>query len=343
MHKLYQVINLLKLDQLINYILRDKLRIVMYHGIIPDDSELDCWWLLKKKKFKEQVNYLADNFNIISIDEAVSSNCLPEKSCVITFDDGYKSVLTEAYPFLSNKGIPFTVYITTGPVENKNLLWPDNIYAYLYSNKVDYNDLLIDGIDNCLLSRQSKTDFINDLLKVLKQMEYNEKNVFIKKLINTNCIADKKWSFIIGQFEVLTIDDIKKLSNDPLVTIGAHTVNHEILTQMPLDDAVKEISESRDALERWTGNKICHFAYPDGQYNKKLASMVENLNFKSAAQIGLFINWNINKYELCRVGTGATDDDIFFRMMVNNVIPFKRELSEFSSRRAGGLRKLRWG
>lgn len=329
MYPLYQIIASLKFDKLISFILRDKLRIVMYHGIIPDDTDLDCWWLIKRKRFTDQISYLADNFNIISIDEAIGLNCLPENPCVITFDDGYKSVLTHAYPVLSKMGIPFTVYVTTGPVEKRSLLWPDNVYTYLYSKNIDEIDLSIPGFDNSFLSSQSKTDYINGSLKVLKQMEYNEKNTFIDKFIKKQYISAERWQSVNSPFEMLAIDDIKKLANDPLVTIGAHTVNHEILTRMPLPAAAKEIENSHKALENWTGKKISHFAYPDGQYNKQLAKLVKELGFKSAVRIGLLINWNINKYELCRIGTGSGDDDYEFRAMVNGIISLKIEVRNF--------------
>ena len=68
------------------------------------------------------------------------------------------------------------------------------------------------------------------------------------------------------------------MANDPLVTIGAHTVNHEVLTTMPFKEAVNEIKESRDILEQWTGKRILHFSYPDGKFNQTLANKVEGIS-----------------------------------------------------------------
>ena len=110
------------------------------------------------------------------------------------------------------------------------------------------------------------------------------------------------------------------------MTIGAHTVNHEILTSMPVVDAVKEIVKSKEVLESWIGKPVEHFAYPDGGYNKILADKIRQLNFKSASRIGLSINWGINSFELRRIGTDPQDDNLIFKLMVNGVIPFKVEL-----------------
>ncbi len=38
----------------------------------------------------------------------------PERSCVITFDDGYKTVYDEAFPILQHYGIKATVFLTVG-------------------------------------------------------------------------------------------------------------------------------------------------------------------------------------------------------------------------------------
>ncbi len=41
----------------------------------------------------------------------------------ITFDDGYQDSYTIAYPLLKRMGIPFTIYVTTGFIDNKLPMW----------------------------------------------------------------------------------------------------------------------------------------------------------------------------------------------------------------------------
>lgn len=43
---------------------------------------------------------------------------LPERAVAITIDDAYKSIFTEAWPRLKKAGFPFTVFVTTEPVDN---------------------------------------------------------------------------------------------------------------------------------------------------------------------------------------------------------------------------------
>ena len=44
---------------------------------------------------------------------------LPDRTVGISVDDGYLSVYTEAFPRLRNAGLPFTVFVSTDPVDQK--------------------------------------------------------------------------------------------------------------------------------------------------------------------------------------------------------------------------------
>lgn len=65
------------------------------------------------------------------------------------------------------------------------------------------------------------------------------------------------------------------------VAIGAHTVNHHHLLQLPLPEAQREIEDSRIALEQITGEAVRHFAYPYGESNTELRALVAS-HFDSA-------------------------------------------------------------
>ena len=79
----------------------------------------------------------------------------------------------------------------------------------------------------------------------------------------------------------LTWDQIKQLASDPLVTIGAHTVNHYVLSSLSAEEVRYEIAESRRILEAQLDKQIEHFAYPFGNRRE-----VEAREFSIAAQCG---------------------------------------------------------
>ena len=76
-------------------------------------------------------------------------------------------------------------------------------------------------------------------------------------------------------------DESTELAADPLVTIGAHTVNHPILTKLD-DKAVRfELASSRDVIEAALGRRPEHLAYPVGD-----RSAAGPREFQIAAELG---------------------------------------------------------
>lgn len=82
--------------------------------------------------------------------------------------------------------------------------------------------------------------------------------------------------------DAMTWEQIKALDNDPLCTIGAHTVCHPRLGSLTTDEARKEIEGSKHRLEEMLGHPVKHFSYPHGDYNDDTVHIVQSLGFSSA-------------------------------------------------------------
>ena len=65
--------------------------------------------------FKASLLFLKRSTNVVSFDDYFSGRLSSEKlNVVITFDDGYKSWITEAVPILKELGLPATFFISSG-------------------------------------------------------------------------------------------------------------------------------------------------------------------------------------------------------------------------------------
>jgi len=65
--------------------------------------------------------------------------------------------------------------------------------------------------------------------------------------------------------------------------VGAHAVTHRVLTEMPFNEAVDEIRNSRKQIEDRLGNKVTAFAYPKGSigdFNRDLELAVQSAGYK---------------------------------------------------------------
>jgi len=75
--------------------------------------------------------------------------------------------------------------------------------------------------------------------------------------------------------------ELSRLAEDPLVTIGAHTVSHPHLRKLAPSDARREMENSAVRIERMLGIRPQHFAYPFGD-----AAAVGPREFAYAAELG---------------------------------------------------------
>lgn len=93
--------------------------ILQYHHVSETTPAITS---VTPAQFREQMAYLADNgFNVISlkalVDAIHAERSLPEKSIVITFDDGYKNIAENAHPILKEYGFPYTLFVAIEPIE----------------------------------------------------------------------------------------------------------------------------------------------------------------------------------------------------------------------------------
>ncbi|MFH0770738.1 MAG: polysaccharide deacetylase family protein [Candidatus Peregrinibacteria bacterium] len=64
--------------------------------------------------------------------------------------------------------------------------------------------------------------------------------------------------------------------------IGAHSLTHPKLTLIPEEDAQREISGSKEWVERITGKPCSMFCYPKGRWNDSVRLLVKEAGFRGA-------------------------------------------------------------
>jgi len=95
----------------------------------------------------------------------------------------------------------------------------------------------------------------------------------------------------------LTPDELRRLAASPLVDVGAHTVSHPRLAELPLEEQRREISRGRERLEELLDAPVTGFAYPFGKrsdYTDDTIRLVRELGFEYACAT-----------EVGRVGRGS--------------------------------------
>ena len=103
--------------------------VLMYHSIADDDSSQPHPYFntgTSPRVFAEQMRYLRDeHYNVLTLAELHrlldGHHAVPERSVVLTFDDGYRDFLAEAWPVLREHGFPATVFLSTDFVGSSHM------------------------------------------------------------------------------------------------------------------------------------------------------------------------------------------------------------------------------
>ena len=183
-------------------------RIVLYHSI-GSKLKHDTYGIsISQEQFTKHILYLKDNYEIIPIDEHYQ-NHLDRNTISITFDDGYKDNLF-VLKLCEEHQIPFTLYITTGFVGQKDYLNKEDIKKFAESKY-------------CILGAHSVTHPHLDTLNYNEQYYELEKSQKALEDIIGNKITH--FSYPHGSYNQDTIKIIEKLGYNIVTSshIGLNT------------------------------------------------------------------------------------------------------------------------
>jgi peptidoglycan/xylan/chitin deacetylase (PgdA/CDA1 family) len=234
-------------------------------------------------KFFEQVirRLRRSGADLVSMDEVhrrMTERDFRRRFVAVTFDDGYRDTLEHAYPVLKKYRVPFTVYVATSFADRLGEMWWLALEAVVARNELI--GIRIDGRDRwfeCHDVEQKRAAF-EHIYWWLRQLDTeDELRHFVRELaarhrVDMAAICTKL---------CMTWPEIAKLAADPLVSIGAHTVNHVILSKVTEAAVRSELDNSRTVIEAALGVRPRHLAYPVGD-----TSAAGPREFAIAAELG---------------------------------------------------------
>jgi peptidoglycan/xylan/chitin deacetylase (PgdA/CDA1 family) len=223
--------------------------------------------------------------DLVSLDEMhrrLTEGDFSRRFVCLTFDDGYRDTLQWAYPILKAAGVPFAVYVPTSFPDRLGELWWLVLEAVIARNP--RIGLVIDGRDRKFDCRTvaEKRALFDDLYWWLRDRPSEAEMRDVVRSLAAYYHVD-----IAAFCEELCMSwpELAELAADPLVTIGAHTVNHPMLAKLTRETARSEIDLSRSVIEAALSIKPQHLSYPFGDRSSTGAREFEiaaELGFKTA-------------------------------------------------------------
>jgi peptidoglycan/xylan/chitin deacetylase (PgdA/CDA1 family) len=238
------------------------LAIVMYHGVTSRPPEVFNWCQLEAARFEEQVRYLAGEYRVISLAEAIDGLSgrapLPDHAAVLTFDDGFRNVFTTAFPILERLQVPSTVFLVTSVIGTHQPAWPERVYHALASAPAESAGF--GAARWSLATPRHRAAAYGDAFERFRAMGNREKEERLGEFLRA---FDPPAIAPDSPLATMGWDEIEQLARTGLVTFGSHTHTHPILSRCTPEEQREELRLSRDILRERLGRADL-FAYPNG-------------------------------------------------------------------------------
>ncbi len=115
---------------------------------------------------------------------------------------------------------------------------------------------------------------------ILKEFAFPATIFLTTGVIETNK-ANPRYKKLRPFLDMLSQEEIREMAENG-IEFGAHTVNHLCLTQINIEEAKREIEESKKVVSEFTGLRVSMFSYPYGEYNEDIKKLLEEAGFTCA-------------------------------------------------------------
>lgn len=244
----------------VGYVRRVKgFAVLAFHRINDDDDPFMP--ALPTSVFAARMEHIARHYTVLSVEELVDRvrrGRVPRKALALTFDDGYRDNLTHAAPILARYGLAATIFLTTGCIGTREILWFDRLALALKTTRQTHMRLA-DGSVLRLASTADRLEAVQAALGLLKGLPDAERRETLEQLLRDldDGPRDDPKRLMLSWDEVEVLRGLG-------FSVGAHTVSHPILARLSPAEAWREINESMLAIERALGTRPRAFAYPNG-------------------------------------------------------------------------------
>ena len=223
-----------------------------------------------------------------------------------TLDDGYCNNQQYAAPIFRRENVPYAVFVAPGLSDGSVLPWWEMAERVVRDNR----SVVIPFASEPLQARTAAEKCaVFDQLSIYLRSRCAERDVdvAVRKVAAANGI-----DAIDPAARVMDWSMLRTLAEDPLCTIGAHSMTHPRLARLTDDEVRYEMDRSREEIGEKLGRRPNFFAYPYGYrdacgprefamseslgYQAAFTTRLHPLTAKSAANIQALPRLSLNGY-----------------------------------------------
>lgn len=205
----------------------------------------------------------------------------------VTLDDGYADNLVYGLPLFREFNMPFTVFPVTGFLNRTQVYWPLLIPALLDSERIVLQHAERGTLEFACETEQEKLAVIPRIWSSRWPQADLERSVIDaceRRGRDVEKILDRAF---------LSWDQLRTLAQDPLASVGVHSISHRVLARLSDTEAEQELSGARAELESKLGVPVRHVAYPYGS-----PGTCGEREFRMAQQLGFATGYTTTRGNL---------------------------------------------
>jgi len=273
------------------YKLRGRAVVLMYHRVLPPDAD-SCSTdgiVVTPATFARHMAFLSRHFRPLSSGQfraCLDAGRLPDRACLVTFDDGWADNEQFALPVLERFQVPAIMFLATGFVGGSRPFWQEELARLLVEahrgRPADRGVLNEFG----LLTGQDATEVelrraARDVVTRLKSASDDDVDALRCRLSPPDGSANRH-TRRYGDDSFLDWDAARRLATHPLIAVASHAHSHVPLTRLGRHGAQLDLLRSREefAAQGLPTTEAC--AYPNGDHDSDTIAAAAEAGFSMA-------------------------------------------------------------
>jgi peptidoglycan/xylan/chitin deacetylase (PgdA/CDA1 family) len=260
--------------------------VLTLHRVLPDRERKTTLsppgMVMSEQTFASMVRYLAAEHRVFPLDtpqKSVRSD--PRIAIALTFDDGWVDNARYAQRTLALHSMPAAVFLCPEKMGKSLPFWPERLLAFLRAatRLRREREFLVVIKEWAQLPEVKATAGPDELVEVVKQFSPRQRNLLFERLEQLGFAKNLDNSAATDS--TMSWEDARRLSESGFL-FGSHTLHHEILTQIPLEETYEQLIESRTRLNLEIGRRCFAFAYPNGDWSPEIRERTVSAGYAMA-------------------------------------------------------------
>jgi peptidoglycan/xylan/chitin deacetylase (PgdA/CDA1 family) len=257
--------------------LRRRAVVLMYHRVLPAEADTfsEHSIVVSPQTFSRQMAFLRRHFRPLSLSTLAELLAKrqrpPSMSCVITFDDGWQDNFEHALPLLRQHDVPATIFVATSFIGSDRCFWQEALTRRMVAA------VKCGGHAGACVEQRLGQSFdasnaselrlcVRAAVTKMKAWPADGVRKFSTALDEALAAAGVDVSSL-GADRFMSWEQVRKLTLEPGINVGAHGCSHAPLTSLQPDFASQELRDSRGHIESATGKNVLAIAYPNGDFD----------------------------------------------------------------------------